>query len=142
MQWSVLPEWARRPLKFTAVGMCMTGINTVVLVMLVGGFGLVPVLAYAVRIVTTTQFHFYLHRKIWKGSESTTLWQQWYRFHLAKLGHSGLSYFGFMLLTVWASMHYLWAYWTCTAVLGLVNFFVAKNWIFQADPQPPSVDAP
>ncbi len=93
-----------RPFKFAGVGTFMTLLNGLILWALVSGLGMFPVLANLARTPCTTQLHFYLHRRFtWKGNHATTLWQQWYRFHVLKVGSMALSQLCFLVLTVWMS---------------------------------------
>ncbi len=149
MTWRALKGRMKHSLKFMGVGIFMTVVNGVVLWVLVSGAGLFPVLANVIRMPCTTQLHFYIHKKFtWKGEHTTTLWQQWYRFHALIAGSTIMNQLGFVVLTVWMSMPYMLAYLVSLIVPGTINLLVAEKLVFPrrteiaSPPTPSKLDAP
>lgn len=138
-----LMQRAKRPLSFMGVGSFMTVVNTVVLFGLVSGIGVLPVLANLLRSAATTQLHFYLHKRFtWKGDHATSLWQQWYRYHLMKVGNTVLGQLAFVALTVWLSSPYIPAYLVCNFGLGALNLLMADKMIFTSQQRSSEGEAP
>lgn len=126
-----IKERVRCPLRFFGVGAFMTAVNAGVLVLLVAGFGMIPVAANLFRVVLTTQLHFCLHRKFtWKGEHVATLWQQWYRFHLLKVCSVFMSQTGFILLNLLVGLPYMIAYLISITFVGTLNLALSNKLIF------------
>ncbi len=135
-------ERTRRRLKFVGVGFFITGINIVVLWVLVSGLGMFPILANLTRVGFTTQLHFYLHRRFtWKGAHTTSLWQQWYRFQLLKSGSTVLNQAAFAVL-IMMGMPYMVAYLVSVAGLGVINLSVTGKLVFPSQAKPIEAKSP
>ncbi|MGD8373428.1 MAG: GtrA family protein [Candidatus Woesebacteria bacterium] len=113
------------------VGVFMTAVNAGVLVLLVDGFGMLPVAANLSRVAFTTQLHFLLHRKFtWKGNHVTTLWQQWYRYHLLKVLSVLMGQLGFMLFYLLAGLPCVLAFLASITLVGVLNLLLFDKLVF------------